>query len=86
MSDVVMYSSEYCPYCRRAKSLLQKKSVAYEDICVDRRPDLRAEMMARAGRSSVPQIWIHSQHIGGCDDLYALEYSGELDTLLAKAG
>ncbi|HQQ62766.1 MAG TPA: glutaredoxin 3 [Pseudomonadales bacterium] len=83
MPGVVIYSSDYCPYCRRAKSLLQKKGVAFDEICVDGRPDLRAEMTARAGRTTVPQIWINQQHVGGCDELHALEYSGELDTLLA---
>ena len=68
----------------RAKALLRKKEVAFEEIVVDGRSDLRAEMTARAGRSSVPQIWINNEHIGGCDDLYALERAGELDGLLAS--
>ncbi len=80
---VVMYSSSYCPYCVRAKALLRKKNITIQDINVDGRRDLRAEMAARAGRSSVPQIWIGEQHIGGCDDLYALEKAGTLDALLA---
>jgi len=67
----------------RAKALLRKKEVAFEEIVVDGRADLRAEMAARAGRNSVPQIWINGEHIGGCDDLYALERAGELDGLLA---
>lgn len=80
---VVMYSSSYCPYCVRAKALLRKKNITIQDINVDGRRDLRAEMAARSGRSSVPQIWIGEQHIGGCDDLYALEKAGTLDALLA---
>ena len=68
----------------RAKALLRKKEVAFEEIVVDGRADLRAEMSARAGSNSVPQIWINGEHIGGCDDLYALERAGELDGLLAE--
>lgn len=82
MKDVVVYSSDYCPYCSRAKSLLVSKGVAFEEIKVDGKPQLRAEMTKKAGRTSVPQIWIGSQHIGGCDDLYALERAGKLDALL----
>ncbi len=83
MAEVIIYSSDWCPYCMRAKALLRKKVALFEEICVDSRPDLRADMTARAGRSSVPQIWINGEHIGGCDDLYALEHRGELDGLLA---
>jgi glutaredoxin 3 len=83
VAEVIIYSSDWCPYCMRAKALLRKKVAIFEEICVDGRLDLRAEMTARAGRSSVPQIWINGQHIGGCDDLYALEKNGELDSLLA---
>ncbi|MEG0637429.1 MAG: glutaredoxin 3 [Pseudomonas sp.] len=82
MSDVIVYSSDYCPYCSRAKHLLQSKGVAFEEIKVDGKPQLRAEMSQKAGRTSVPQIWIGSTHVGGCDDLYALERSGKLDGLL----
>ncbi len=83
MTDVTIYSSDWCPYCMRAKSLLCQKNVTFEEIVVDNRADLRAEMTALAGRSSVPQIWINGQHIGGCDELYALERADELDGLLA---
>lgn len=82
MSHVVVYSSDYCPYCSRAKHLLASKSVAFEEIKVDGKPQLRAEMTKKAGRTSVPQIWIGEKHIGGCDDLYALERAGKLDALL----
>jgi glutaredoxin 3 len=68
----------------RAKALLRKKEVAFNEIVVDGRADVRAEMAALAGRNSVPQIWINGEHIGGCDDLYALEKAGELDGLLAE--
>jgi glutaredoxin 3 len=80
---VVIYASHFCPYCIRAKQLLEKKGVAFEEINVDGHPELRAEMTARSGQTSVPQIWIGAVHVGGCDDLHALERQGELDTLLA---
>ncbi|QXH36149.1 glutaredoxin 3 [Pseudomonas muyukensis] len=83
MKPVIVYSSDYCPYCMRAKFLLQSKGVAFEEIKVDGKPQLRAEMSQKAGRTSVPQIWIGSTHVGGCDDLYALERAGKLDALLA---
>lgn len=82
MSEVIVYSSDYCPYCSRAKHLLASKGVAFEEIKVDGKPQLRAEMTKKAGRTSVPQIWIGEKHIGGCDDLYALERAGKLDALL----
>ncbi|HEK1689938.1 glutaredoxin [Pseudomonas putida] len=82
MNDVIVYSSDYCPYCMRAKYLLQSKGVAFEEIKVDGQPQVRAEMSQKAGRTSVPQIWIGSIHVGGCDDLYALERAGKLDALL----
>jgi glutaredoxin 3 len=85
MAQVTLYASDFCPYCRRAKSLLKSKGVQFEEICVDGRSDLRAEMTARAGRTSVPQIWINERHIGGCDDLHELEQRGELDALLAAS-
>ncbi|AIZ35175.1 glutaredoxin 3 [Pseudomonas sp. K1(2024)] len=82
MQPVIVYSSDYCPYCMRAKQLLASKNVAFEEIRVDGKPQLRAEMAQKAGRTSVPQIWIGSTHVGGCDDLFALERSGKLDALL----
>lgn len=84
MSDqVVVYSSRFCPYCIRALQLLQNKGVQATVISVDGRNDLRREMIAKAGRTSVPQIWIGEQHVGGCDELYALERSAGLDPLLS---
>ena len=84
MSDpkVVMYTTGWCPYCTRAKQLLDRKGVDFEEIDVDARPEARKEMTARSGRSSVPQIFIGATHVGGCDDLHELEASGRLDTLL----
>lgn len=83
MPHVLVYSSDYCPYCIRAKQLLKSKNVAFEEIVVDGKPQVRAEMTKKAGRTSVPQIWIGSTHVGGCDDLFALERAGKLDPLLA---
>ena len=83
MKPVIVYSSDYCPYCMRAKYLLESKGVAFQEIKVDGKPQVRAEMSQKAGRTSVPQIWIGSTHGGGCDDLYALERAGKLDALLA---
>lgn len=82
MKPVIVYSSDYCPYCMRAKYLLESKGVAFEEIKVDGKPQVRAEMSQKAGRTSVPQIWIGTTHVGGCDELYALERAGKLDALL----
>ncbi|MBU1293695.1 MAG: glutaredoxin 3 [Gammaproteobacteria bacterium] len=83
MATVTIYSSDYCPFCVRAKQLLTAKGVAFNEIRVDGERELRQEMMEKSGRHTVPQIWIGEQHIGGCDDLYALEREQKLDTLLA---
>lgn len=82
MPEVIVYSSDYCPYCTRAKQLLNSKKVAFDEIVVDGKPQLRSEMIKKAGRTSVPQIWIGPVHVGGCDDLFALERAGKLDALL----
>lgn len=82
MADVVLYTTPWCPYCIRAKHLLNSKGVAFTDINVTGQPDLRREMEQRSGRHTVPQIWIGSTHVGGCDELYALERQGKLDALL----
>ena len=82
MNSVLVYSSDFCPYCSRAKQLLNSKGVAFEEVRVDGKPDVRAAMAQKAGRTSVPQIWIGEQRVGGCDDLFALERSGKLDELL----
>lgn len=79
MPDVVMYSTGFCPYCVRAKMLLKQKNVEFTDIRVDMEADRRDEMVQRSGRTSVPQIFIDDFHVGGCDDLFALEQAGELD-------
>ena len=86
MAKVVLYTTAFCGYCARAKALLESKGVDYEEIDVTFSPDKRAEMKARAnGRSTVPQIWIDGQHVGGSDDLYALDAAGKLDPLLGTA-
>ena len=83
MTDITFYSSNYCPFCIRAKQLLDSKKVPYNEIIVDGKPDVRAKMARLAGRTSVPQIWINDTHVGGCDDLMALDRSGKLDRMLA---
>jgi len=82
---VVVYLTDWCPFCARACSLLERKGAQFEVINVDDRPDARAEMTARSGRHTVPQIFIGDTHVGGCDDLYALDAAGGLDPLL-KSG
>jgi len=82
MNSVVLYTTRFCPYCVRAKTLLNSKGIEFEEIAVDNEPSLRREMMAKCGRHTVPQIWIGDQHIGGCDELYALERKGKLDQVL----
>ncbi len=85
MSKVKIYTTPICPYCVRAKSLLRKKGADVEEIDVFMDHDARVEMEAMAnGRRTVPQIFIGQTHVGGCDDLYALERAGELDPLLRK--
>ena len=82
MTAVVVYSCDYCPFCSRAKHLLASKGVAFDEIKVDGKPQVRAEMAQKAGRTSVPQIWVGTTHVGGCDDLFALDRAGKLDALL----
>ncbi len=79
MKNITIYTTSTCPYCLRAKSLLNKKGFNYEEINVDNDDSLRQRMSKRAhGRRTVPQIFIDNEHIGGCDDLYALEKLGKL--------
>ena len=83
MAKVTMYSTGYCPFCTRAKQLLEQHAVAdLTDICVDEDPSQRPIMMALSGRRTVPQIFIGERHVGGCDELFDLERSGELAGLL----
>ena len=86
MAEVDIYTTMWCPYCARAKSLLAKKGVAYHEIDVDDQPGRRAEMVRRAhGGRTVPQIFIDGEHVGGCDDLHALDRAGKLDAKLGIA-
>ena len=79
---IKIYTSTWCPFCVQAKHLLQSKGVSFEELNVDTDPSLRAKMMQESGRHTVPQIWIGETHVGGCDDLYALEKQQDLDKLL----
>lgn len=84
MRPVEIYTTPFCPYCHAAKRLLQKKGADYTEIDVSQDPDLRAKMTQRAnGRRTVPQIFIGGQHVGGSDDLHALDHAGKLDPMLA---
>ena len=86
MANVVMYSSMMCPFCFRAKALLKQKGVAYKEINVDMNPKKRAEMRQKSGgANSVPQIWINGDHVGGSDELHALEARGVLEPMLAAS-
>lgn len=81
--SIVMYASPFCGYCSAAKRLLAEKGVEYTEIDVVAEPERRVEMMERTGRRTVPQIFIGARHVGGYDDLKALDDSGELDALLS---
>ena len=84
--DITIYTTSSCPYCLRAKKLLARKNVAFTEIPVDGDPEARRAMVARAGgRTSVPQIFINGTHVGGCDELHALDYDGKLNPMLAVA-
>jgi glutaredoxin 3 len=86
MARVEIYTTTICPYCVRAKALLKRKGAAFEEINIETDDSLRETMMARSGgRRTVPQIFIDDRHVGGCDDLYALDRNGELDRVLAGA-
>jgi glutaredoxin 3 len=85
LPKVLMYCTAACPFCQAAERLLVQKGVAIDKIRVDLEPARRAEMMQKSGRRTVPQIWIGSRHVGGCDDLYDLERQGGLDPLLKAA-
>ena len=84
MTDVIVYTTMLCPYCHRAKALLKKKGVSFQEIDVSGDPDTRSEMVSRSGgRQTVPQIFIAGRHIGGSEELAMLDQKGELDRLLA---
>lgn len=82
-NKVVLYGTRFCPYCVAARRLLKSKNVSFEDIAVDGNPALRRQIKARSGRDTVPQIWIGDVHVGGYDELRALDDAGDLDALLS---
>ena len=82
MAEVTIYTRQYCGYCSAAKRLLSANGVAFREDDATVEPEKRREMMERSGRSTFPQIFVGTRHVGGCDDLHALERSGELDRLL----
>lgn len=84
MAEVIIYTTQICPYCMRAKQLLQRKGVPYSEVDVSDDAEERQRLVARTRQRTVPQIFINAQPIGGCDELYALERSGQLDILLAS--
>jgi glutaredoxin 3 len=87
MASIEVYTTPFCPYCSAAKELLHRKGVEFIEINVAGNRDLRSRMVERAGgRTTVPQIFIGETHVGGCDDLYALDEAGALDPLLARNG
>jgi len=83
-TQVVMYTTSWCPYCERARKLLAAKNVTISEIDVESAPEKRAEMRNRSGQTSVPQIFIGDHHVGGSDELLSLESSGQLDGLLGR--
>jgi thioredoxin reductase (NADPH) len=85
MAEITMYTKSWCPFCDQAKHLLREKGQSWTEIDVEAEPARRAEMIRRSGRSTVPQIWVGERHVGGFDDLAALERAGELDALLGRA-
>ena len=83
MAKIDIYTRAYCPFCVKAKALLQKKNVTFKEIKIDHNPALVPEMLTRSkGKTSVPQIFINDTHVGGCDDLFALHATNDLDPLL----
>jgi glutaredoxin 3 len=83
MASITIYTKGWCPYCSAAKDLLRRKGAAFEEIDIERVAGARAEMIQKAGgRSTVPQIFVGQRHVGGCDDLYALDGRGELEAML----
>lgn len=84
MAKVTIYTTRFCPYCVRAKQILSNKGADVEEIAVDGRNDLRKDLLARTGQRTVPQIWVGDTHVGGCDELMALERSAQLNGMLAS--
>jgi len=83
--NVTLYMSDWCPYCQRARNLLTEKNVFFTEINVEDQLKFRDEMISRSNRRTVPQIFIGDKHVGGCDELFELDHSGELDRLIQGA-
>lgn len=84
MAEIVIYTKDYCPYCHAAKQLLASKGAAFTEVDIQKHPERRAEMVGKSGgRTTVPQIFIGGTHVGGCDDIHALNDAGGLDKLIA---
>lgn len=83
MKPITIYTTDYCPFCRRAKELLKRKNIPFEEVNLSHDPDKRRELENKTGWMTVPMIFFGDQFIGGSDDLYALESAGKLDSLLA---
>ncbi|MEE4173746.1 MAG: glutaredoxin 3 [Xanthomonadales bacterium] len=86
MATIEIYTNGWCPFCTRAKRLLDKRGLEYREYPIDQEPERRAEMIQRSGRLTVPQIFIGETHVGGSDDLARLHGNGELDRLLEQSG
>lgn len=82
---IIMYTTSWCPYCAQARALFAEKGVSFEEIDIDAAPQARADMIKKSGGGTVPQIFIGETHVGGCDELYALESAGSLDSMLTGA-
>lgn len=82
MQPVTIYSKIWCPFCQRAKALLTQVGAAFDEIDIEAQPERRAEMIERSGQRTVPQIWVGDTHVGGCDELFAFQREGKLDSLL----
>lgn len=82
---ITMYTTGWCPYCQRARDLFARRQLEFEEIDIEANPARRAEMQARSGRNTVPQIFIGATHVGGCDDIHALDQAGRLDPLLKES-
>lgn len=83
MASVTIYTRDFCGFCARAKALLESKGVDFAEFNATTNPDYRQEMMDKSGRNTFPQIFIGTTHVGGCDDLHALDRDGKLDVMLA---
>ncbi len=84
-APVFMYTTTWCPFCMRARDLLKRKGVEFDDLNLDEHPEMRGEMITLSGRRTVPQIWVGGQHVGGSDDLHALDAAGRLDAMIDAA-